>query len=66
MIEWNHLTVHARPNRSMPDIGVHRIGEINTRGAIRQSDKVSLWSKDEHLFWIELSLYGLDELIWIL
>ena len=66
MIEWNHLTVHASANRSMPDIGVNRVGEINTRGAIRQSDQVSLWSKDEHLFWIELSLYRLNELVRIL
>ncbi len=51
------------PTQRVADLAVHRIGEIDRRGAARQGDQIALGREAEHLVLEHLELGVLEELL---
>src|SRR5579871_2997400 len=59
------LAVDLGSDRHVADVGVHRIGKIDRRGAARQRDELTLRGEAEHLVMEQLELGVLEELFGI-
>src|SRR5579864_704023 len=62
VMKRNDAAVHLRADGAVADVGVHRIGEVDRRGARGQRLDLALGREDEHLFVEEIGAERLDEL----
>ena len=55
------LTVDARADAGMTDIGMHRVGEVHRRGAGRQFDNAPFRGENVNLIGEQIGFYALDK-----
>src|ERR1019366_1922735 len=61
--QGSHAPVHFGAYAGVADLGVHRIGEVNRRGILRQDDNLPLRSEGVNLFRVEVDFQGGEELV---
>src|SRR5690606_20884143 len=65
-VEGNQTAVDAGPHRAVADLGVHRVGEVDGGGALRQGDDVPAGGEDEDFLHRQVEAERLQELAGVL